>query len=196
MLKEILIEEKPEGDYDVIVAIDKTFPSTNAPVKFIVIGTQSWAMKNVTAIIPGDRVFDDDENNRAIYGGLYDFSMIEEIEAKYSNCRVPTKEDWEILIEYLEGAQKAGGHLKEIGLTHWLNPNTDADNSSGFTALPGGIYSGGDYHYLGERGQYMTKTTGGNPVNGYSIWLNYDDPYAIIAELDKVVYQSVRLIKK
>jgi hypothetical protein len=29
--------------------------------------------------------------------------------------------------------------MKQVGTTHWFGPTTDATNSSGFTALPGGI---------------------------------------------------------
>jgi uncharacterized protein (TIGR02145 family) len=28
--------------------------------------------------------------------------------------------------------------MKETGTAHWISPNTDATNSSGFTGLPGG----------------------------------------------------------
>ena len=32
----------------------------------------------------------------------------------------------------------SGGKMKETGFLHWDDPNTDATNSSGFTALEGG----------------------------------------------------------
>jgi len=35
--------------------------------------------------------------------------------------------------------QSAGGPLKETGTSHWNTPNTGATNTSGFTALGGGI---------------------------------------------------------
>jgi hypothetical protein len=49
--------------------------------------------------------------------------------------------------------------MKQVGTTHWFGPNTDATNSSGFTALPGGYrYDNGSYvslveFYSGQRNQ-------------------------------------------
>ena len=42
-----------------------------------------------------------------------------------------------------------GNKLKEPDITHWSSPNTGANNSSGFTALPGGLRSSNG-HFLPE----------------------------------------------
>ncbi len=58
------------------------------------------------------------------------------------------------------GENIAGGKLKEAGTAYWLNPNTDATNESGFTALPGGArYVDGTFVNLGSNGGWWTSTT-------------------------------------
>ena len=56
---------------------------------------------------------------------------------------VPNETEPSILVVYLDPdgtfyTNTAGGELKEIGTTHWNNPNTGANNASKFTALGSG----------------------------------------------------------
>ena len=64
---------------------------------------------------------------------------------------VPSDAEWTTLTTYLGGEAFAGGAMKETGNTHWLSPNTDATNNSGFTGLPGGCR---DYGMFGSIGSY------------------------------------------
>jgi uncharacterized protein (TIGR02145 family) len=59
---------------------------------------------------------------------------------------VPTDAEWTTLTTYLGGESVAGGKLKETGTSHWIDPNTGATNTSGFTALPGGTRNSGGYY--------------------------------------------------
>lgn len=61
-----------------------------------------------------------------------------------ANCHVPTYAEFQTLVTELGGQSVAGGHLKEAGTVHWSDPNTGADNSSGFTAISGGFRLGLD----------------------------------------------------
>ncbi len=51
---------------------------------------------------------------------------------------LPTDAEWTTLFDYLGGRSVAGGKMKETGTYHWKSPNLGADNSSGFSAIPGG----------------------------------------------------------
>jgi uncharacterized protein (TIGR02145 family) len=107
---------------------------------------------------------EDDPNNCSIYGGLYplyeitDYNLYqipEEIKDWSqlhfqdsiglqgicpSGWHLPAPAEWNELIDFLGGESVAGGKMKEAGTLHWIYGNTGADNSSGFSGLPGGYY--------------------------------------------------------
>ena len=90
-----------------------------------------------------------------IYGVLYNW------EAAKSACptgwHLPSDAEWTQLMDYLGGDELAGGKLK--GTTHWISPNTGANNQTGFTALPGGLRNfGGSFGNVGYGGYWWCAT--------------------------------------
>lgn len=83
--------------------------------------------------------YNNDEANVAIYGRLYNWYAATDVNnIAPSGWHLPSMADWDQLRNYLGGPDIAGGKVKETGYAHWGTPNSGADNSSGFTALPGG----------------------------------------------------------
>ena len=97
----------------------------------------------------------------AIYGKLYNWFAVKllQMDIDYYNAnnpttpwgwRVPTQSDFNTLATTLGGASVAGGKMKTVGTTYWNSPNTGADNSSGFSAICGGMRQmDGSYNYKG-----------------------------------------------
>jgi uncharacterized protein (TIGR02145 family) len=75
---------------------------------------------------------------KATYGALYNWYTVNTGNLCPGGWHVPGDAEWTTLTTYLGGEDVAGGKLKEAGTTHWMNPNEEATNESGFTALPGG----------------------------------------------------------
>ena len=72
---------------------------------------------------------------------------------------IPSDAEWTQLTDNLGGESVAGGKMKEAGYAHWASPNTGADNSSGFTALPGGYRdSNGTFDYVGYNGYWWSAS--------------------------------------
>jgi uncharacterized protein (TIGR02145 family) len=104
----------------------------------VIIGTQIWSCKNYDIAFPGSKVYDNDEDNRAIFGGMYTFNQAIIAGFVPSGWHLPTLAEWETLIAYLGGDAVAGGKLKEIGTTHWNSPNTGAIDNYDFASLGAG----------------------------------------------------------
>lgn len=147
----------------------------NNVYKTIMIGTQLWMAENLrtTRLNDGTPVpmvtgnpawwnssspaycwYADNIKNSKIYGALYNWYAVETGKLCPVGWHVPTHNEMSELVSYLGGTEVAGGKLKEAGTKHWIYPNTGADNSSGFTALPGGSRGTTNFHSLGEYGSW------------------------------------------
>jgi uncharacterized protein (TIGR02145 family) len=81
-----------------------------------------------------------DNANLTTYGYLYNWFAVNDAKGLCpSGWHVPTDAEWTTLTDFLGGDSVAGGKMKSTGTTLWNSPNTGADNSSGFSALPGGF---------------------------------------------------------
>ena len=91
-----------------------------------------------------------DPQRECPYGRLYNwFAVADPRNLCPSGWHLPSDAEWSTLIGHLDPAHDptavgpqstiAGGALKNGGQLYWQSPNTDATNTSGFSALPGGF---------------------------------------------------------
>ncbi len=106
------------------------------------------------------------------YGALYNWYTVNTGKLCPAGWHVPTKAEWKILIDYYGGNEVAGGRLKETGTVHWRDPNTNAYNESGYTALPGGgrTYKG-VFDNINSCGFYWSSSESG--TGGAWGWILY-----------------------
>jgi uncharacterized protein (TIGR02145 family) len=172
--------------------------------KTIKIGNQNWMAENLKSkqTITSDLTADIDYkiyNNK--FGLLYSYTAT--MDGSLSSNKIPSEVrglcpigwhlpsdlEWEMLIDYLGSDSVAGGKLKAIGSTAiadslWKQPNGNATNESGFSALPGGMYNVNS-HYVNVGVHDITRfwTSTANVVLidnkptelGHYIELNYLD---------------------
>ncbi|OFY67080.1 MAG: hypothetical protein A3H98_06845 [Bacteroidetes bacterium RIFCSPLOWO2_02_FULL_36_8] len=147
----------------------------------VVIGTQEWMKENlkVTRYQNGDSIgttsdtldvsgettpkyqwrAGNSDSTLAIYGRHYTwYAATDSRNICPSGWKVPSIDDWGTLITLFGGKDSAGGHLKETGTDRWNSPNLGADNSSGFSALPGGAHGKDVYAEIGRDGVFWTSS--------------------------------------
>jgi uncharacterized protein (TIGR02145 family) len=98
---------------------------------------------------------------KATYGALYNYyTVVDTSNLCPTGWHTPTDVEWSVLTTYLGGESIAGGQMKATTL--WISPNTGANNSSGFTALPGGFRYAvtGSYGDIGVWGFWWSATEG------------------------------------
>ena len=187
----------------------------------VVIGNQVWMARNLDVSTMSDgtpipHVIDNGEwisiqapayswyNNDSItygeYGKLYNYYAINSGKLCPAGWRVPTKQDWEQLVAYLdptanfvrhEASTIAGGMLREAGTEHWWN-NIPCTNETGFTALPAGCRAYAGTFSMGNAFGYF----GGTP-NGYSVALRFATNSIFMRDgISTYVGLSIRCIKE
>ena len=140
---------------------------------------------------PGYCWYDNDASTyKADYGALYNAYAVETEELCPAGWHIPTYSEWEELFTFLGGNNVAGVKLMEEGTTHWIAPNSEATNESGFTALPGG-YRMMSYFHIGDRGYWWIKSEN---YNSYRVLLLPGGFIDIVLGAKDLGY-SVRCIK-
>jgi uncharacterized protein (TIGR02145 family) len=139
------------------------------------------------------------------YGYLYNWYAAKGVSTSgsttYKNIcptgwHVPTDAEWTALVTQLGGASVAGGKMKSTGTANWVGQSAGTDNSSGFSALPGGARDGlGGFAGIRTMAWFLSATENG----GLDAWLreltfiadNVDRPLSI----NKTAAASVRCLK-
>ena len=101
----------------------------------------------------------DEESFKNPFGALYNWHAVNSGKLCPEGWHIPTQDEWYTQYYYWSGdLTEAGAKLKESGTEHWKDPNTGADNESGFTALPGIFRSSlnGQFGSPGNFGYYWS----------------------------------------
>ena len=194
--------------------------------KTITIGTQTWMAENLRttkyrngesisivnlgADWGSDRTTEaccsylntTDKNLIATQGLLYNaYAVNDSRNIAPKGWRVPTKEEWQVLIEYLGGSATAGNKMKEAGILHWSETDPAVTNASGFSCVPTGarnIDNGGVFYEQSTTSTTFASSTTRSDDNAM-IWACY--LYNNTGEVNNDYYRksetfSVRLIKE
>ncbi|HOW40931.1 MAG TPA: fibrobacter succinogenes major paralogous domain-containing protein [Bacteroidales bacterium] len=129
------------------------------------------------------------------YGALYNGYAATDDRICPLGWHVPSAAEIKQLISALGDSLTAGGKLKTEGLAQWHYPNTGADNSSGFTALPAGLrYFEGTYSSLSYFTAFWTSTEA-DTSSCYFLGLSYLDALASVTQRQKKNGFSIRCVR-
>jgi uncharacterized protein (TIGR02145 family) len=156
--------------------------------------------------------YENKESNVATYGRLYNWDAVNTGKLAPAGWHVPTDDDWTIFENYLiangynyDGTKDEDKIAKSLcAKTNWAlsteagtpGATPENNNSSGFTALPGGYRNddGGGVNYVGKYGHWWSSTEDGEN-SAYNRGLNYlhEDLYRFSSP--KRCGFSVRLVR-
>jgi len=169
-----------------------------ANYRTVKIGTQTWMAENLNYDVSGSKCYNNNPDNCAIYGRLYDWAtaMGLPLTCNESSCansisenhrgicpsgwHLPSNTDWNTLMKFVEPncsdnyCTNAGKKLKAT--SGWYNNGNGTDNY-GFAALPGGVYDSEYYHEfggVGEGGVWWSSLEVDNEAYGLSM-IDEDD---------------------
>ncbi|MCX6269277.1 MAG: fibrobacter succinogenes major paralogous domain-containing protein [Bacteroidetes bacterium] len=181
----------------------------------VLVGTQCWLKENLNVgtklsglqnqsnnSVTEKYCFGNIDANCTVYGGLYQWDEAMQYVATAGTTgicppgwHIPTDAEWTALSVFLSGAAAAGGKMKETGTAHWAAPNTGANNSSSFTALPGDYRDElGDFLAL-NYDAYFWSSSASTSTFAWSRYLINTTAEVFRDDMEKITGLSVRCIK-
>ena len=154
-------------------------PEVTDPVEWAKLTTGAWCY------------YDYISSNGEEYGKLYNWYAVNDKRGLApTGTSIPTDAEWTTLTSFI--GSEAGEKMKHVDWSSDLK----VANSSGFTALPGGIcISNGDFHFIGDYVYWWTATI----VDAATAWnrsLGYNSTIVCKSYDDKNYGFAVRCIKK
>jgi uncharacterized protein (TIGR02145 family) len=141
-------------------------------------------------------IYNNDPVNDGIYGKLYNHYAVTDSRGLCpTGWHVPTDAEWTTLENHLGGSGVAGGALKSTAMQPtpggWNPSNTGATNSSGFTALPGGLRNfNGDFTNVAGSGDWWSSS-----VSAWNRFLYYNSSTIGRSGVNRTVGFSLRCLK-
>ena len=175
--------------------------------KTVTIGSQTWMAENLKTSKYNDGTsipnvkdslewsklttgawcyYNNDEKNNVKYGKLYNWYTVSPTTNGNKNVcptgwHVPSDVEFKVLTNYLGGESIAGGKMKEIGRSSWIESNYIANNLSLFSFLPNGAReANGEFnHMLYFGGFHMSSESDGEGLHSVlsykEVWIGMDE---------------------
>jgi uncharacterized protein (TIGR02145 family) len=175
--------------------------------KSVTIGKQTWMAENLNYNANGSKCYGNKPANCEKYGRLYDWKTAKVACPK--GWHLPSEGEWVVLTKPSEGVE--GENLKavkgwnescEVEGDDYKNPTPsenkfgpgNGNDKFGFTALPGGFYSGGSFTDIGDVGYWWSATE--SPKNiAFGQFMSCYSEYALYNYYNKSNLLSVRCLQ-
>lgn len=182
----------------------------NQTYKWLKIDSTYWMAENLAYLPKQDTSFyvygydgkdvniANDKQNYRVYGCLYNWESANKCCPK--GWRLPTREEWEQLMNAVGGKDVAGTGLREKGLDHWTSSEWGeveiGIDSIGFGALPGvycQVKNGYNFDQLGISCAFWGEAVDQTNPTYLHIWSHQNR--AILSSEYNRYYNSVRCVK-
>ncbi|GAA3555718.1 FISUMP domain-containing protein [Snuella lapsa] len=163
-----------------------TDPRDGQVYEIVTIGDQTWFAENLNydTADNSSTCYDGNSDNCFIYGRLYSGDAAQT--ACPDGWHLPSKEEWETLIDYLGGINAAHVFFKPFAMQQ--------GEPVGFNLLAGGWYFA-DFKDIGIEGHYYTSTDGGLPNSFKTITFVPDTSVSTGGTSSSNIMQNCRCIK-
>lgn len=108
---------------------------------------------------------------------------------------MPCDQEWPVLTAFLGGEAVVGGKMKKAKHSLWRTANEVATNSSGFSALPGGLRGIDGGFIFGRESAYFWTSTEHSPSLAWYRVLNYHAATIVRSGEEKIDGMSVRCVR-
>ena len=193
---------KTKTDYIVVSGSTFTDPRDGQTYNIVTIGSKTWFAENLNYETSfGWLCYDYDPANCDVYGRLYtrDAAM----NACPNGWHLPSDNEWRNLEMYLGMSQSEADNAgwrgtdegKKLKSTTGWNSDGNGTDEAGFSALPGGCYTGTRFESLGSGGYWWTATATGDYTVYWTRYLSYGYDKVYRSDYGWFFYFSVRCVR-